>query len=524
MKNFSKLIAAFVMLVGLGACQHKYPTCLVEVDSLLYKNPQAAYAQLKVAEQNISPSQLEDYNYCCLLKMMAGDRTYQSVKNLAALGKIVHYFENKHEMDKLAKAYYLQGRFFQESHEYSIALSYYHKALKVLDDKEDLDLRGLAYSQIGNILMDFDIFPEAKCYYGKAISCDSLQKDTEGIAFGIRDLAVVDMEQGDLKGALGKFQRALSLARACKQESLVRDIQLQLAGAYLYGTNNLDSVWFYLSPSFHHVDGKMKSHAYLIASEYYWSRGKEDSAKVYLSQVAMHGDIFQKCEACKRLVTIFSYEDDLPFMQRYTEKYLLLNDSISLLKEKEHKMRGQDIMKFLTQEDEIKQLKQSNDHKLYLSLSVLFMLFVVVVAFFCYYQMGVMKKIKIRKRLAKIKLLMFSSEERQKARCQEICEKLQFDTYIKLQKCLPIQAWKQLEDEVDRLFPKFKDKVTSCFEVSDFEYQICMLVKIGVSSSQMAILTAHAVTSISMAKQRLFFKLTGQKGKAEDLNQFLMFI
>ena len=60
--------------------------------------------------------------------------------------------------------------------------------------------------------------------------------------------------------------------------------------------------------------------------------------------------------------------------------------------------------------------------------------------------------------------------------------------------------------------------------MSDNEYHICLLVKIGVATKEIAMLTSHTRQAVSMAKQRLYKKITNEKGKADDLDEFLKYL
>lgn len=522
MKHLLKFIVFFVLLMGFCACQHQYPASLVEADSLLYKNPQLAFSKLRSYKKYINPKHLEDYNYWYLLTLMSKERSCHSIESDSTLGKLLSFYENKHDVSNLAYAYYLQGRLMQEYHEYPLALSYFHKTLNMLDLKDNLRLRGLANSQVGSILMDFGNVSLASDYYERALNCDSAMGDFRGLVYDMRDLAIADMERGNSAVALSKLYAALSLAQKSNQQALVNDVRLQMANVYFYGTDKLDSVWTNLLPSLKKTSPNFSS-ACLAAAEYYWTLEKDDSAKFYLEKVTNNGNIFQKCEAYKRLVTIFSYEDDLLSLDTYNDHYMLLNDSIAQIKEKEYKMKGQDLLKFMSQQDEIEQLQKSNRHKLFWALLFLLLLLLVIVAFVVYYQMSVVRKLKVRNKLASIKLLAFSSEARFADKHQSIYDKLQLGVYVESEKCLHNKNWEDLEKEVEKLYPDFKNKLCSCHKLSDFEYQICMLVKIGVKTSQIAILTAHSKPSVSTAKQRLYKKMTTEQGKAEDLNRLLMY-
>lgn len=64
----------------------------------------------------------------------------------------------------------------------------------------------------------------------------------------------------------------------------------------------------------------------------------------------------------------------------------------------------------------------------------------------------------------------------------------------------------------------------SCNKLSSQQFHVCLLVKIKMPTSKIAILTSKAPSTISTTKQRLYEKITSNKGKAEDLDDFLELI
>jgi DNA-binding CsgD family transcriptional regulator len=56
---------------------------------------------------------------------------------------------------------------------------------------------------------------------------------------------------------------------------------------------------------------------------------------------------------------------------------------------------------------------------------------------------------------------------------------------------------------------------------SPFEYQLCLLTKLGLRAADIAVLTSHTPSGISRAKERLFAKLTGKPGKAVDFDSYI---
>ena len=76
--------------------------------------------------------------------------------------------------------------------------------------------------------------------------------------------------------------------------------------------------------------------------------------------------------------------------------------------------------------------------------------------------------------------------------------------------------WQQLHQTVNAVYPNFREKLTSLTPMNNFEYQVCLLLKIGVKPSDIASLTAHSRESVTSSRRRLYEKAMKKSGKPSD--------
>ena len=76
--------------------------------------------------------------------------------------------------------------------------------------------------------------------------------------------------------------------------------------------------------------------------------------------------------------------------------------------------------------------------------------------------------------------------------------------------------WEQLHQTVNAIYPNFREKLTSLTPMNNFEYQVCLLLKIGVKPSDIASLTAHSRESVTSSRRRLYEKAMKKSGKPSD--------
>ena len=176
-------------------------------------------------------------------------------------------------------------------------------------------------------------------------------------------------------------------------------------------------------------------------------------------------------------------------------------------------------------EREAQQLKAKNDrmrvYLLLLSSAVVVMLLLagLVVLRRRY------KRQLVQSNMGKTDLLRYSYE--QKTEQQKLSEREQVadsTIYAAIQSHLgkagdvPLSddEWEQLHQTVNAIYPNFREKLTSLTPMNNFEYQVCLLLKIGVKPSDIASLTTHSRESVTSSRRRLYEKAMKKSGKPSD--------
>ena len=81
--------------------------------------------------------------------------------------------------------------------------------------------------------------------------------------------------------------------------------------------------------------------------------------------------------------------------------------------------------------------------------------------------------------------------------------------------------WKEIEEYWDKEQYKLSKKLRLMNNINIRDFHICILTKMGLSSSSTAILIGCSQASLSMSKKRLLEKLTGKTESGRDLLQYL---
>lgn len=81
------------------------------------------------------------------------------------------------------------------------------------------------------------------------------------------------------------------------------------------------------------------------------------------------------------------------------------------------------------------------------------------------------------------------------------------------------EDWKKLEETIEHHIPSFIPILKK--RLNETDYRICLLVKLGISTSMMAILLELSTSAISVYRKRMLKKLCSKSGKPKDFDDFV---
>lgn len=84
------------------------------------------------------------------------------------------------------------------------------------------------------------------------------------------------------------------------------------------------------------------------------------------------------------------------------------------------------------------------------------------------------------------------------------------------------EDWKALQESVITAYPHFLTKLYALVpKLSTIELQICLLVKIGVSVTDIAYVISRTKQAVAVSRARMYKKFTGNDGSAEQFDKFI---
>ena len=83
--------------------------------------------------------------------------------------------------------------------------------------------------------------------------------------------------------------------------------------------------------------------------------------------------------------------------------------------------------------------------------------------------------------------------------------------------------WKELAALIESEIPNFREKLqTDSHQLSDAEYDVCMLIKIQIPSSDIARLKQIVPSYVTQIRKNIYQRLFAKKGRANELDEYIM--
>ena len=584
MKLTERLILLFIIQLCFWACDNKpYSHLMSMADSLTNTNPDSAVIYLNKLKDHIETAPRSVQMYYQLLCIKANDRAYIPHSSDSIILPILNYYKQTDDLH-LPETYYYAGRIYRDLGDAPQALDYFNNTLDALPSSSDsYSLKSKVYSQIGTLFLYQDIYDEALKMFKEAFHYDLLLEDSVGMSYDLRDMATSYRCLNQIDSAIYYYGKANDLALALHQQRFVSMIQSQMAGLYIQ-LKKYDLAKQFLQSSLSYQHKADKSGIFSVAAKYYHQLGTKDSAAYYYTQLLDFGTIYAKQAAHWGLAELAidnNHEQDaIPHLRAYMQCV----DSIRKITDREAIRQMRSVYNYKLREKEIAHLKSKNEQTKLIIISLLSLCAILASITFAYIQYFKLEQLQLTIRLKKIKRLkdklysrsvQFIEENKRKIEELEIMERkflevdqinttlkeqlnaqkeliiytnkqikldlnrreqsqavlFKSEIYLHIQRQLKIndrskrmlsdEDWKELEKLVNSTYNGFKENLYDIYNLSLFEYRVCLLIKINIQPIDIGKLTEHSKESISSTRRRLYEKVFHIKGAPKDWDDFI---
>ena len=580
MKEKVIFLLLIIMLLASCAGNRKYDDLMQRADSIMNVNDDSAKVAIRMLDG--VKSQLPEFTQAQkmryeLLRHKAMNKACITFTSDSVMKEVVDYYEDHGSANQRMLANYVLGCVYRDMHEVPLALEYYNKATEQADTTAaDCDYGTLyrVYSQMGFLFSKQYLPYQLLDAFDKAEKYAYLAKDTLNAIINYQN-------KGDAYDYLGKKDSVVAInLRSANMFKRIGDnynAAIALGCNYSYYIEKQDSVnakkafEAYFSTGYEGNSNYGDAKAFLLCEKgtYYMFVSRLDSAFSCLNQsLKLSKSYSNKAAATKVLAQYYARVNKPVLAMKYALKSSEYNDS-DLLAVRESQLQQIQAMYNYGRNQEIARKAELKAERITMLVYVLIAGGVVIFLLLTYLYLKQLKKkkekilvtkhlyddslLKLRQKQEELELLRTVNDRKIadviKEKEQTI-NKLEDDLkdirdkysnsslsdvdillkessiykrikYLELhpKEIMRENDWIELEETIEQLIPSFIPLLKNRLNV--IAYRICLLVKLEISTSSIAILLGLSSSAISKYRKVMLEKLCGRSGKPKDFDEYI---
>ena len=580
-----KVIFLLLIIMILTSCagNRKYDDLMKRADSIMDVDDDSATVAIRMLDgvkpqlPEFSQSQKMRYE---LLRHKAMNKACITFTSDSVMKEVVDYYDNYGSANERMLANYVLGCVYRDMHETPMALEYYNKATEQADTTAaDCDYGTLyrVYSQMGFLFSKQYLPYQLLDAFGKAVKYAYLAKDTLNAIINYQNRENAYSYLGNKDSVI-----AINLHAA----TMFKQIGNNYAAAIAFGCNYnyyvekedtlnaLKTFKAYFSTGYEGNSEYEDSKAYVLCQKgtYYMFTAQLDSAYNNLQQsLRLCKSYSIKAATTKALAQYYAKVNQPAMAMKYALQSSEYNDS-DLIEARKTQLQQVQAMYDYSRNQEIARRAELKAKR---STQMNYMIVFACVVLFLFLSYVYRKQLALKKKriaasklvyedcLLKLKRLQEEKAqlvaEKDKKLAQIITEKenaisklvseihdiqnryslsSMSDAYLVLKnssiykkiQCIeahPLEEmteedWTELADTVEELIPNFIPMLKN--RVSDRDYRICLLIRLGIPASLMARLLNLSDAAISKSRKTMLKKLCGKVGKPKEFDEYVLHI
>ena len=580
-----KVIYLLLILLILASCagNRKYDDLMQRADSIMNVNDDSAKVAIRMLDG--VKSQLSEFTKKQrmryeLLRHKAMNKACITFTSDSVMKKVVDYYDNHGSANERMLANYVLGCVYRDMYEAPMALEYYNKATEQADTTAaDCDYGTLyrVYSQMGFLFSKQYLPYQLLDAFGKAVKYAYLAKDTLNAIINYQNRENAYSYLGNKDSVI-----AINLHAA----TMFKQIGNNYAAAIAFGCNYnyyvekedtlnaLKTFKAYFSTGYEGNSEYEDSKAYVLCQKgtYYMFTAQLDSAYNNLQQsLRLCKSYSIKAATTKALAQYYAKVNQPAMAMKYALQSSEYNDS-DLIEARKTQLQQVQAMYDYGRNQEIARMAELKAKR---STQMNYMIVFACVVLFLFLSYVYRKQLALKKKriaasklvyedcLLKLKRLQEEKAqlvaEKDKKLAQIITEKenaisklvseihdiqnryslsSMSDVYLVLKnssiykkiQCIeahPLEEmteedWTELANTVEELIPNFIPMLKN--RVSDRDYRICLLIRLGIPTSLMARLLNLSDAAISKSRKTMLKKLCGKVGKPKEFDEYVLHI
>ena len=329
------LSLAAVMLIP-GTCSSPYDARLQHIDSLMDRNPQAAYDSLSLFDSlHLYDDDKASRMRLLMLKAKAQNKLYLPMPSDTIFNEVVSYYDSHGSANDRMLSRYLLGCIYRDQEKYLQTILAYQDAICFADTTEtgcDYYLLSCIYSQMGRIYATCNLPSYARKSYNKSIWYSIKSEHIREAIIDIEALAYIDYIVGD---TLDAVKHALETEKLYRKHGFIKEsfsvypifIYSYLCRGQYEQAYRLMKKYRLHSGNFD-AEGNLKpgrEHYYKALGQYFLGISRNDSAEYYFRKLGNYNFGY---ESAQGLLKVYSVKNDNDSVSKYTRLCEAEMDSI----------------------------------------------------------------------------------------------------------------------------------------------------------------------------------------------------
>ena len=387
-------------------------------------------------------------------------------------------------------------------------------------------LRALVQSQMGTLYFSQRLLDRSLQSYRRAYDIDLAARDTVGLIYDLRDIGnVLRATAGSEDSCLACFEEARRLAIASGNLPMQRDVESQMAGFHLY-RNHLGEARRLLLPAMQHIGDANQSGLLFMMADLYHREGQRDSATFYYHELLDRGNLYSRQAAHRALAEYCMADGRADEAMHHLRLYEELTDSVHLENDVEAMRRTSALYDYTLREQQAHRLEL----RLTVAVAAMLLLAVSLVAILLYFSR---RRMLYRLKVQRLEQLLENyrrnlnpatsnlNSQTSSLKSTAIGQKIVRFLSDVHQPAMDNDDFHLLADAIEQHYPGFLARLQEFCHLSPQECHVCLLLKLGLSPTAIAQLTAHTRQSVTNPRSRLFKKVFGRQGTPGEWDEFI---
>ena len=568
------------MMLTAGCTHTSRETRLVAVDSMLATRPDSALAQLRQDLRSsfgeVEGSSEADRMYYYLLLADACNKCYDTLPSDSVMHLVADFYDAHGTPNEQVRAHYLLGCVYRDLGEAPQALDCYHTALDRADTTSTDCNYGLLMSVYGQMA---DLFYKQNLPQDYLEVCNKYGQYALLVQDSLKYIRNFELQTKayDLIGDTLKMQESIITAQGLYKAHGYIEPSTSGNGTLAYISiirGNLSEAKR-LMEEYERYSGlfdaegnilKGREGYYYIKGTYYIKKNRLDSAEYYMRKLFTR---WNEVDAYRGLLTIYQQKKNTDSIIKYARLYEDAVDTLNNRKRTEVVGQMSSMYNYQRYQQiantEARNAERARHYVFVISLCCIVLLVCLYAAYARYkrnkhveikhikeqYESDVEKLEQAKYDLMKMqeKEITHLIEEKAKDICQLQQQIGQYEQALSSTKTVqqlehhleangsyarfrylsshpsekPTEEdWQLLRTMTDELLPDFKTTIYGAAPgLKQADYDICLLVRLYFSPSEVAMLTDNALSAITMKRRRLLERLFHQTGKAETFDRLI---